>query len=713
MVRSDLKTLVRLASRGRLEPNRSAEGRSSSGPLVRGLEPNRSAEGRSSSGPLVRGLDLAPGVAATLVAGQLAEARGVAPFRLREAARAGSLDEWLREVSRRWRLPPSREVSTAGAHAFALAISEPPWAQAMRRMPADAIGLVYESLLGSSARRLGAVYTPAPLVRYVVRGALQRVSAAPVRILDPACGGGFFLLEAARALAERGLSWSRVLERLYGAEVDPCAASLARIALSLEAGVDPASAPDQVACGDAVLSPARGLERFAPLSWKERFPEVLETGGFDAVVGNPPYFGVDAIYGRKDPRLAALRAQYPEIHTDKTDLSYYFLARALQLSRGVVSFVVSRAFLEAYKAQKLRLHLAGHGAPAEVIDFRSARIFARAGVSICILTLDRQAAHRPFIAYRLRVRSLPEGELDRQLADRALFDSVSLERERLGAAPWVLSPNGEEAVHRAIDARGEPLGDVLVVGQGMQTGLNAAFAGLRRADVERLGLAPAQVFQRASNSDLSPFAIRDRAEFVLYPEACADFRDLPLGAQRHLASHRAALERRAAFLRGNCDWWRFSWPLHRALYRARRRILCPFIAPANAFALDAEDRFLSLTDTTVLFDNGQREDLRYLLGLLNSPVLEFRFRALGKLKGAGLYEYFWNSVSKLPIRRIDFSDARERALHARMVALVRASMARPGDARLARARAELAFELYEVEGAARRAIESGTNGGGS
>ena len=40
-----------------LEPNRSAEGRSSSGPLVRGLEPNRSAEGRSSSGPLVRGLE--------------------------------------------------------------------------------------------------------------------------------------------------------------------------------------------------------------------------------------------------------------------------------------------------------------------------------------------------------------------------------------------------------------------------------------------------------------------------------------------------------------------------------------------------------------------------------------------------------------------------------------------------------------------------------
>ncbi len=43
-----------------LEPNRPAEGRSTSGPLVRGLEPNRPAEGRSSSGPLVRGLEPLP-----------------------------------------------------------------------------------------------------------------------------------------------------------------------------------------------------------------------------------------------------------------------------------------------------------------------------------------------------------------------------------------------------------------------------------------------------------------------------------------------------------------------------------------------------------------------------------------------------------------------------------------------------------------------------
>jgi hypothetical protein len=236
------------------------------------------------------------------------------------------------------------------------------------------------------------------------------------------------------------------------------------------------------------------------------------------------------------------------------------------------------------------------------------------------------------------------------------------------------------------------------------SGINAAFAGLGEADVLRLGLSEEQHFRRATGSDLAPFSIRDRGERVLYPESCRSFSELPEAAQRHLESHRPRLVRRAAFLRGNCEWWRYSFPLHRSLYRVRRRILCPYLAARNAFALDAGDRFLSLTDTTVLFDTGQPEDLHYLLGLLNSPVLEYRFRSLAKLKGAGLYEYFWNSVSKLPVRRIDFGDAGDRALHDQMVALVERSMAAPDDPELARGRLELTFELYRLPRAARRSI---------
>lgn len=67
--------------------------------------------------------------------------------------------------------------------------------------------------------------------------------------------------------------------------------------------------------------------------------------------------------------------------------------------------------------------------------------------------------------------------------------------------------------------------------------------------------------------------------------------------------------------------------------------------------------------------------MHYLIGLLNSKLLEFRFRSIGKLKSGGIYEYFWNSLSRLSIRRIDFADAQDKARHDRMVSLVEQMLA--------------------------------------
>jgi len=93
----------------------------------------------------------------------------------------------------------------------------------------------------------------------------------------------------------------------------------------------------------------------------------------------------------------------------------------------------------------------------------------------------------------------------------------------------------------------------------------------------------------------------------------------------------------------------------------------PYRASFNRFALDEARVLLGITDTTVLYDNGQPEDLRYILGLLNTRILTARFRFIGKLLGGGVFEYYPNTVSKLPIPRRSPGDAD----HDRIVELVR------------------------------------------
>ena len=80
---------------------------------------------------------------------------------------------------------------------------------------------------------------------------------------------------------------------------------------------------------------------------------------------------------------------------------------------------------------------------------------------------------------------------------------------------------------------------------------------------------------------------------------------------------------------------------------------------------------MGLTDTTVLYDAEQPEDLRYLLGLLNSKLLTFRFRTIGKLKSGGILEYFWNRASpSCRFGGINLSKAADKAKHDQVVKLV-------------------------------------------
>jgi hypothetical protein len=156
---------------------------------------------------------------------------------------------------------------------------------------------------------------------------------------------------------------------------------------------------------------------------------------------------------------------------------------------------------------------------------------------------------------------------------------------------------------------------------------------------------------------------------LLYLENVRNFGLLPNGVQQYLREHEGELKARAAYKRGDCDWWRYTWPLHKE-HLLRRKLYCPYLATFNRFAMDVEQKYLGLTDTTVLFESEQPEDLRYFLSLLNSRLLTFRFRYIGKLKSGGILEYFWNGVSKLPIRRINFSNPEDVAKHDKLVAFV-------------------------------------------
>jgi hypothetical protein len=589
-------------------------------------------------------------------------------------------------------------------------------------MPADILGRVYEQFLGETitldgrratvaekpeVRKAGGVYyTPAPIVDYVVEETLGPLTegstparVARLRLVDPACGSGSFLIAAYQHLIDWHTAYyaagSRndqkfleetpsggvrlnmaerkriLLANIHGVDIDPQAVEVTKLSLLLQV-IEGQSQPelavgrilpdldDNIRCGNSLvdvdcqlpldLSEDERLE-LNPFSWVEAFPAVFEAGGFDAVVGNPPYLSIDAVWGRGDPRMAYLKAHYPDVHTDKTDLLFYFLAKAVSICKGEVAMIVSRSFLEADKAQKLRGWLARHARVREVIDFRQALVFPGVGINTAIVRLSGSRAVRRAVFRRYQPTALPPGYLARDLRDASMFVANATPLGELGSPAWVATDAADAALIAKIDAAGPPIATVLHVGQGMQTGDNAAFTvGDDQADLLAVARERSLVERRARNSDIDAFHLAADGPYVLYLEDATSFASLPALVREHMELHRKSLESRAAYRRGDCEWWRYTWPLHKAYVR-EPRILAPYRARENRFAFDQDASFIGLTDTTVLYSDGQPEDLRYIAAVLNSRVRTYRFRFIGKLVGGGTYEYFHNTVGKLPLPR--------------------------------------------------------------
>jgi len=238
----------------------------------------------------------------------------------------------------------------------------------------------------------GAFYTPENIIERVLDRAVRPVLAASLerwrraperelelpRVLDPAMGSGHVLVAAAglitRELAEalrrsprppaicgvpvdaseegRALA-SVIRECIHGVDVDPFAVELARASLWLETEpgtLDPSELDERLVCMDAVEAslPSEENGRGAP-AWRRAFPHVFgATGGFDAVIGNPPFQSqLSSTTVRSRALAASLRERHAGSTGAYTDTAAMFLLIGMHLVRdgGMVCLVQPQSVL--------------------------------------------------------------------------------------------------------------------------------------------------------------------------------------------------------------------------------------------------------------------------------------------------------------------------------------------------------------------------------
>jgi Eco57I restriction-modification methylase len=304
-----------------------------------------------------------------------------------------------------------------------------------------------------------------------------------VTVCDPACGSGAFLVSAFDYLLAENRRVDDILggslmstdeyvrsilkNNLFGVDLNEESVQITKLSLWLktaEKGKKLTTLDENIRSGNSLVAgPEVGIK--GSFDWKASFPQVFSRGGFDVIVGNPPYVRVQNL----DHAFTDYLFKTYHSPVGKVDISIVFFEKAIQLVQpeGLMAFISSSQWMQTDYGRKLRSLLAG-GYLREILDFGSLPVFEDASTYPAIFTLSKKSASD--VVYG-RVRSRQE------FSDSSLrgISKSTVSLAQLGARPWQF---GKLNLVDTLQSRGiqvVPLTHAATAYYGNVTGLDAAF----------------------------------------------------------------------------------------------------------------------------------------------------------------------------------------------------------------------------------------------
>jgi Eco57I restriction-modification methylase len=583
----------------------------------------------------------------------------------------------------------------------------------------------------SKRKRDGVYYTPEKIVNYLVQETMgpwftaareasgwaeDDAEPAPqalktylaklrsIKVVDPACGSGAFLISAFRKLLDERMVVAAVMQQralkddlgigdeeskivadilkhnIYGVDINPASVEIAKLALWLHSARvrSPLSALDgNLLCGNSLVAKdvwsmvkqtPQTEARINPFDWDGNFAEA----SFDIVLGNPPYVKLQNLM-KVDPDVVAyLRAQrpvgtYESAQTGNFDLYLPFIEKGLRLLRegGRMAYIAPSLWTVNEYGAGLRKLLHRTRQLERWLDFKSFQVFKEAITYTALQFFTHESNDA------LAVAAAPDGEIGDIVFDTA--DSGIKFDELAPIGEWNLYKVDERAIvlsladkHFRLD-RPEVTKGITV---GIQTSADHLYHmgkvdsgeySVEMPSGEYLTTEVEDGIMRPliSGPEAKRFVEPATGRHLLFPyETASNGKVQLISAKslqkkfpkvwRYLKLNEKELRARESSGMDHDQWYAYNYPKNLDKQELPKLIVAQTV-PSMRVSADFEGKFY-LNNVRV---NGilpaKGTDIGFLLGVLNGEVADFVFRRIGKPKQGGWFEANKQFIAPLPI----------------------------------------------------------------
>lgn len=513
----------------------------------------------------------------------------------------------------------------------------------------DVLGGIYEQYLGqiqredgkekksSKRKSQGIYYTPRYIVDYIVKNTLGEIlknkpahEASKIKILDPACGSGSFLIKAfevldnhiRRELNQKGDNWlinyarkfNILTSNIYGVDLDPEAVEIAQLNLLIKALEKRERLPNlshNIERGNSLISGTETeLKKYfgknwkdkKPFNWEERFPDVFKQGGFDVIIGNPPYVNLANIKDKNDREW--LKNNF-ETAKNKSDLYSFFIERAIKLLKdgGLLGFIVSNSWLGTDSFSKFREYLVRNTNVLELVKL-TPDVFKDAMVTPVLIFIKKEKIGKN---HEIKLIECRNGEFIKILS--------RLTYERIINSSGFNFSFGLEINFKIPTIK---LGEIAKLSMGIKTSDNAKFILNNTRDNDS--------FPLLRGKDINRYSLNYGGKWIWYKP---DLMMKKVGAGPRKPEY-------------------FTTP----------KLLFREITGGGIIATFDSENYFTNNKIHILYSI-KNFNLKFILAVVNSKLINFWIKS----EFNNSFQVEINQLEKIPIPKIDFSNKKEKAKH--------------------------------------------------